>query len=317
MITIFAPPVYPEHIRQGRFAATIVANTPELSEDSLAHSVMGKCSVGLVGIPDDLGVRMNNGRVGASQGPHAFRAALARYGAAAPMHESKGCPAYPRVFDIGDVLPGKSLEETHERVSGAARALLDLGLLPIAVGGGHDLTFAFVRGVAQREAAGPIEPLEGVYLDAHLDVRPEPGSGMSFRALLEQGYATRLTCLGADPFSNTREHFEYFAAKGCSVEAFPPDEWPTARRGAGQFVSLDIDVLDMAFAPGVSAMNPCGWSPERVGAYVEAAGRCAAVRCFDIMELSPAHDEGGRTARLAAWMFLKFLKGVGERQRGK
>ena len=64
---------------------------------------------------------------------------------------------------------------------------------------------------------------------------------------------------------------------------------------------------------GVSALNAAGWSPTYAGEWVEAAGRNANVRAFDIMELSPPHDDRNRTARLAARMFLLFLRGFATR----
>jgi arginase family enzyme len=270
------------------------------------------CSIGLLGVPDDTGVGLNNGRRGAAQGPSAFRGALARYGSAEPSGI-----AWPGVFDAGDVEPGDSIEETHDRVTAAAGALLDAGLLPVMIGGGHDLTFPFVRALADRTD----EPLHGVYFDAHLDVRAETGSGMPFRALVERCGVGGLTVHGLDRFANSAEHVRWFEGHGgrgatlpAGGEDFGPDDpWP-----AGElFVSFDLDVIDQAFAPGVSAMNPSGWDPGTACAWVRAAGRCGRVRCFDIMELSPPHDEYsgeiGRTARLAARLFLEFLVGFTER----
>jgi formiminoglutamase len=80
------------------------------------------------------------------------------------------------------------------------------------------------------------------------------------------------------------------------------------------FVSLDLDVMDAAYAPGVSAMNPAGWAPWHFDAWLRSAGANPRVKCFDIMELCPPHDEGGRTARLAAHFFLSFLRGLAERE---
>ncbi len=270
------------------------------------------CAIGLIGVPDDTGVRMNRGRIGAAQGPSAFRAALGRYGSAKPAGI-----AWPGVFDAGDVEPGGSLEETHERVTEAAGALLDAGLLPVMIGGGHDLTFPFVRALAGRLS----EPLHGVYFDAHLDVRAETGSGMPFRALVERCGVGGLTVHGLDRFANSTEHVRWFEGHGgrgatlpAGGEHFGPDDhWPSG----DLFVSFDLDVIDQAYAPGVSAMNPSGWDPGTACAWVRAAGRCERVLCFDIMELSPPHDspagEGGRTVRLAARLFLEFLAGFSER----
>lgn len=308
MIPHVAPPSYPDGIRQGRLAATFVLNTPELETDPAQKGLLTKCSIALLGIPDDTGVSMNHGRPGAAMGPAALRAALARYGVSSPMDGPRERPAYPKVFDAGDVVPGRTLEETHQRVTQATAALLDRDLFPIAIGGGHDITFPFVRAVSQRFGV-----LDGVWFDAHLDVRPEAGSGMSFRALLDGGHVRRAVCVGADELSNSREHLEYLVSKGGLAKRFAPEQWQSVVLGEHQFVSLDLDVLDMAFAPGVSAMNPCGMSPEQLGAYVDAAGRNPAVRCFDIMELSPPHDESGRTARLAAHMLTRFLRALGSR----
>ena len=279
-----------------RFAARV---QPDTSNDR---------SIALIGVPDDTGVGMNHGRLGAAEGPSAFRAALARYGAAVPAGI-----AWPGVFDAGDVEPGSTLEETHERVTAAAGALLDAGLLPVMIGGGHDLTYPFVRALAQRTET----PLHGVYLDAHLDVRAEIGSGMPFRRLVEDCGVRSLTVHGLDPFANSTKHMTWFSGNGGRVGTLGPDEpssWPAVDASGGSvFVSFDIDVLDQSVAPGVSAMNPSGWSADLGCAWARAAGRHASVRCFDIMELSPPHDEHGRTARVAARLFLEFLAGFAER----
>jgi formimidoylglutamase len=284
------PGVWTDAIPASRFAAGIRRDTPE------------GCRVALLGIPDDTGVRLNQGRPGAAEGPSAVRAALARYGVAEPSGF-----AWPRVFDAGDVRPaGDDLAETHRRVTEATSVLLDRGLFPIAIGGGHDLTFPFVRAVAAH-AGGP---LQMVYFDPHLDVRDETGSGMPFRRLAESGSVDALTIHGFQPFANAAEHVRWFHAHGGRISDMTPDDpWPDRDTA----VSLDMDVIDQAFAPGVSAMNPCGWSPDLAARWVAAAGRNPRVRCFDMMELSPPNDPSGRTARLAAHLLLTFLRAFAER----
>ena len=278
---------WPDDLRDSRFASTIRTDSPE------------GCRIGLIGLPDDTGVRLNGGRPGAALGPHAVRAALAKYGA-------RDTVDLPAVFDAGDVKPGETLDETHRRVTEATTDLLDAGLLPVAIGGGHDLTYPFVRSVAQK-ADGP---LVGVYFDAHLDVREETGSGMSFRKLVDECGVKELHIHGLDPLSNSAEHMRWFTSHGGRMDPFGPDEeWPRGEI----FVSFDMDVIDQAFAPGVSAMNPAGWSPTLACRWAHASGRCPRVRCFDLMEISPPLDETGRTARLGARLLLEFFRGVAER----
>ena len=270
---------------------------------SLIQSNPNGCEIALIGLPDDTGVSLNNGRPGAKEGPAAFRTALASMGVSSPHGWT-----WPKVFDAGDVdtVPG-DLHETHSRVTEVVESVLELGLFPIAIGGGHDLTFPFVRAVANK-----FGPMTGIYFDPHLDVRETDGSGMTFRRLLETGAAKDLRIHGFDPMSNSSDHVQYFQSHGGHIDTdtSPEDLWPTGNA----FVSLDLDVIDAANAPGVSAMNPNGWTPSHTARWVHEAGLNPGVKCFDIMELSPPNDDRNRTARLAAKMFLTFLKGFAERQ---
>lgn len=305
-----APPVWPD-IRPARFANAIVRNQAELLEQpASARELLDKCSVALLGLPDDTGVELNAGRIGARQGPQAIRAALARYGVASPADSRPDRLAFPRVFDAGDVIPGADIHETHRRVSDAAEAATRLGMIPIGLGGGHDLTFALVRGVARALA-----PLDGVYLDAHLDVRPEVGSGMPFRALIEHALVGSLRVVGLNPLANDTEHARFFTEHNGSIltpgrALSEPRLFESAR---AMFLSVDLDAIDASAAPGVSAPNPCGMTPVEAESLVRLGGRSPHVRCFDVMELCPPHDHEGRTARLAAHLLLTFLRGVGER----
>lgn len=297
------PGLWPADIPAARLASRVRTGDP------------AGCSVAILGLPDDLGIRLNSGRPGAALGPDAFRAALARYGVAEPHAWS-----YPPVFDAGNIIPASghhaaALSETHRRVTSVTRQLLARGLFPIAIGGGHDLTFPFVRAVIEHEAAHGRTLDSGLYFDAHLDVREQPGSGMPFRRLFEDCALRHLHLVGFNPFVNSAEHAAWFQNRGGSF-------LPATRRALraampdadrGRFVSLDLDVLSAAAAPGVSATNPAGLSPRRVAALLDAALRLHGVRCVDIMELSPPHDEAGRTARTAAHLFLVALRALASR----
>lgn len=270
---------------------------------SLIRTNPGSCQIALIGLPDDTGVQLNNGRPGAKDGPAAFRAALSTMGVSDPHGWE-----WPNVFDAGDVdVISGDLHATHDRVTEAVEAILDLGLFPIAIGGGHDLTFPFVRAVANK-----FGPMTGVYFDPHLDVRETDGSGMPFRKLLETGAASELYIHGFDPMSNSAEHVHYFLSQNGHMDSdiAPMDPWTIENT----FVSFDLDVMDVSHAPGVSAQNPSGWSTGQARNWVRVAGLTPTVRCFDIMELSPPYDDHNRTARLAAKLFLTFLKGFAERQ---
>lgn len=306
MLPYTTPPTYPP-IPPGKFGAAIVkagdAGTPAAA-----------CRVALIGLADDTGVAMNHGRPGAREGPAAFRSALSRYGVAQP---GDGV-AMPRVYDAGDIIPGKTLNETHDRITSAVEGALALNLLPVGIGGGHDLTYPFVRALANRRGVS-----RGFYVDAHLDVRPEAGSGMPMRALIERCGVKAITNFGACPLVNSREHWEWFTGHGGTIiradgpahQAAEEEGLAVARLvgGAPMFVSIDLDALDVSHAPGVSAINPCGLGVRTVERLALAAGRSPAVQCFDIMELNPSHDRDHQTSRLAVHLFLTFLVGLAER----
>jgi arginase family enzyme len=305
------PGVWPVDISSSRFASLVRRESP------------ASCRVALLGLPDDLGIQLNAGRVGASQGPWAFRAALARYGVADPLGWS-----WPLVFDAGDVVPAegsdeRALKETHARVSLATQAILAAGFFPIAIGGGHDLTLPFVGAVAAHERRTRASAsFSGVYFDAHLDVRDVPGSGMPFRRLIEDFNVEPLSILGMNGMVNSGDHLRWFSnhhglVAGKRLDGRGVPQTVQVDPFKAGFVSLDLDVFDQSHAPGVSATNPAGLRPADVVPQLLQIAQQPWVRCFDIMELSPAHDEPGpeqgRTARLAAHLFLTFLAGLSRR----
>ena len=309
---------------------------PAIAPDRFARSIRtddpAGCRVALLGAPDDLGVRLNHGRPGATDGPAAFRRALAASGAA--YDAGRGAALTIEVFDAGDVSPAEgddaaALDETHARVTEAARALHDLGLVPVVIGGGHDLTFPTVRALAQTSATA----VGGINVDPHLDVRETVGSGMPYRRLIDGGFLdpARFIELGVGRFSNSRAHVEWLRSQGATIildEALTGEgSTPTdtidrasaialpAPNSIG-FVSVDLDAIDSSQAPGVSAMNPSGLPVSLICAIARRAGAEDRVRHFDIMELSPPHDDppgAGRTARVAALIFLHFVAGFADR----
>jgi arginase family enzyme len=249
--------------------------------------------------------------------------------------------------DAGDVIPAAETGETHDRLEAAVGALLARGLgaadairwgppgaprtlVPVVIGGGHDLTFATVAALA-RHTGGP---LGGVSIDAHLDVRPVRDgritSGTPFRRALEAfpSFAgERFVVLGPHGNRNARAHVEWLRARGGQIltlaearrlGATAAMETALARAAGGDaalFVSLDIDAAAQAFAPGCSAPSADGFAPGELLTFAFLAGRHPRVACFDVMEVNPRFDHDDRTAALAAAAIVQFLFGVADRGR--
>lgn len=270
----------------------------------------GRPGVVLLGSPDDTGVHAVGGRPGAATGPVAFRQALQRYGTAHDFTSGTDLAALP-LGDAGDapVTPGDSAA-THRQVSRRVAALLEEGHRVVCVGGGHDLTYAHIRPLPQ--------PLRGVNVDAHPDVRAVEGgtitSGSAYRLMYESREVEAFWEVGLQPAVCSREHIEFLLQRGAEIvplSGFSPGRFEEAVAGS-HFVSFDLDAVAQAFAPGVSAPNPDGFTPRQVLEMARRAGRQPGVRVVDIMELNPAYDVDGRTARLAVAVFLSFLHGHAE-----
>lgn len=303
-------------VRSGTLASTIRTDSAD------------DCRIALLGVPDDTGVGLNHGRVGAAAGPGAFRAALARYGSRFDGEADLDL-ASVGVFDAGDVeVAGDDLAATHKRVEHAVGELLDADLLPVVIGGGHDLTLPGVSALCRRMKQRG-QTVAGMNIDPHLDMRPEVGSGMAFARLLSGEIADAvvpapMSVIGLGLYSNAREHLDWARRRSVRLVAFDGNEselldsfhdllHSVYSHASNVFASFDLDVLDASVGPGVSALNPMGLGVGVSSIICRALGRLDNLRYFDLMELNPSHDDQGRTARIAAHLFLSFLAGFTER----
>ena len=278
------------------------------------------CRCALLGLPDDLGVQLNGGRPGANAGPSQFRSELARFGVS--WDGLGGRELDLRIFDAGDVEPAPgedeaALLETHRRVLEAVGFLQAHGMIPVCIGGGHDLSLPAISALSRRHGAA----LGGINLDAHLDVRTRVGSGMPFRHLIESGYLDpqRFAEVGLGRFSNDAADLEWISGRGARLifaEALLEQPLEVSQllnhvtRGGPAFVSIDLDGLDQSVAPAVSAPSPLGVRLHDAARLAEAAGAHPLVQHFYLMEFCPRFDLDSRTARSAVLLFLHFVAGL-------
>jgi formimidoylglutamase len=274
----------------------------------------------LIGVPQDIGVARNGGRVGAAEAPDAIRAMLYRL---APYDavESRSIP--PNfLIDMGNIRCDGELEEIHERLAAVVRHVCEAGLVPIVLGGGHDITYASASGVYA--AHGELGLLN---FDAHLDVRPPlpaRNSGTSFRMLIEEGkiLPNNFVEFGIQSFANAESHIRWLVEKGGRIITLDEirtrgftTSLGTAMLIAGSGVArtygtLDIDGVRAADAPGVSAAMPDGFSAQELLETARMLGRRPSTAALDIVEVNPRHDRDNITAKLAAHAVMHFLAGL-------
>ncbi|QIO22105.1 formimidoylglutamase [Haloarcula sp. JP-L23] len=263
----------------------------------------------LVGEPYDGAVI---GRKGACEGPEAIRRELA---GTKTQHVDRG-PVGP-VADLGDVaLPEGSVEAVQSAVRAVTRAMYDADAVPVFLGGDNSLTFPNAAPLLVEGTLGALS------FDAHLDCREVhdgPTSGTPYRQLHEAGLDA-FAVVGARHFETSTAYHEYVADHGGhvttpeTVRADPRAAVEDALDSMGSvdsvYVSLDLDVLEAAAAPGVSAPTPGGVTPREMFTMLGHVASHDRVAGFEVVECAPPLDEGGRTARVAARAVAHFLAGL-------
>jgi formiminoglutamase len=263
----------------------------------------------LLGFACDEGVRRNFGRVGAAGGPAAIRNVLTRLAVHGPV----------TLYDAGDVVcSGEDLEGAQESLADRIAELLARDIRPVVLGGGHEVAYGSFLGLVKHLGAlmASTDVLV-INLDAHFDLRlaPRPNSGTPFRQMAElcadSGAAFRYLCFGISELANTTALFE--RAKALGVEYWLDAEMRAAQSGGlcdllkrriekahKVYLTVDLDVLPEAVAPGVSAPAARGIALEIVEDLVDTILASGKLALADIAEYNPALDRDGQTARVAA-----------------
>ncbi len=223
--------------------------------------------------------------------------------------------------DVGDVvIQGSDTEANYARITAAARGIAERGALMVAVGGDHSISYPLGLGM---EALGDFDV---VHVDAHADFLDElDGSRLTgasqLRRLAELPFTGTVTALGIRNVDRVEvEGIRELGGRwATSLEVLERGAdtmvGETVAEAAALYVSIDLDVLDSSLAPGHSLPEPGGLDYRALRAILVALARRGRVIGFDVVELNPARDPSGTTARVATWIVTHFLSEIFE-QRG-
>lgn len=208
----------------------------------------------------------------------------------------------PGVFhDAGDV---RFASDAFTSIEQAVTELLDQGARPMCLGGDHSITLPIVRAVGKR-----VPNLTIVHFDAHPDLYDElEGDRLShacpFARIMEEKRAKRLIQVGIRALTgHQREQAAKFGVEVLEMRHLPV--WEKMKVNGPVYISFDMDVLDPAFAPGVSHREPGGMSVREALAHLSAL--TGDVVGADLVEFNPAQDVGHITASVAAKIFKELL----------
>jgi agmatinase len=257
----------------------------------------------LLGAPLDI---TSSFRMGSREAPQAVRDA------------SQGLEEYsPRLdlelgecafYDAGDLLlPLGNLQASLGMIGQAYRVIAGDGKIPFMLGGEHLVTLPAVQAMAEY-----FPGLAVLHFDAHADLRDDYlGESLSHATVLR-----RICDVVGDKNvyqfgirSGTRDEFQY----GRSRTNFYPFEAARGLRsclqdlkGRPTYVTLDIDILDPAYAPGTGTPEPWGIQPAEIFEILTMLQELQVVG-LDIVELAPVYDSSGITAMLVAKVVRECL----------
>jgi agmatinase len=252
----------------------------------------------LLGIPFDANSSYLRGAAGA---PHLIRKAF--HCDSSNSSTETGIELSPEsVLDAGDLELADN--DAFVAIESKIGQLLDKGRSPVCLGGDHSVTYPIVRALGKRFA-----DLTLVHFDAHPDLyeefdRNRYSHACPFARIMEEGLAQRLIQLGIRTMNaHQRKQADRFGVEVVEMRALPA--FGKLKLAGPVYLSFDIDVLDPAFAPGISHREPGGMSVREAVAHLHAI--TGDIVGADIVEYNPKQDVSQLTAMVCAKILKEIL----------
>jgi arginase len=255
--------------------------------------------ISIVGIPFDAASSFMRGP---AQAPKEIRAAF--HSDSANYFTERGIDLKEAGLwdDIGDLTFNE--ENPRTIIENSIQNLLDKDHRVLTLGGDHSISYPVIKAFAKKYGR-----LNILHIDAHGDLYDSfEGDKYShacpFARIMEEDLASRLVQVGIRTLSkHQREQADRFG-----VEIIEMKDWNNSIQFQFQgptYVSLDIDAIDPAFAPGVSHHEPGGLTSREVISIIQKLkGNLVGA---DLVEFNPTRDASGTTAMLAAKLFKELL----------
>ena len=263
--------------------------------------------IAIFGVKEERGTAHNKGT---ASGPDEIRKKL--------YHLKRGIGAY-RIVDLGNLNPGHDLAETYVRISEVCRMLLEYNVLPIIIGGSHDLDYGQYCGYETLDKL-----ISFLNIDAYLDLEERKESGESRRhvhkiLMHEPNYLFSYTHLAyqsylIDPLSVAILEKLYFEAFRVGQMRTNLQEMEPTIRNA-DIMSFDITAIRASDAPGNGQAQPFGLTGEEACQICWYAGMNEKLSAVGFYEYNPLFDDAHRnTASVVATMIWYFIEGYYHRK---
>jgi agmatinase len=216
-------------------------------------------------------------------------------------------------FDAGDIpLPFGNAEKSLDLISDFIRQLLLNGKIPVGMGGEHLVSWPVMKTVADN-----YDNLAIIHMDAHTDLREEyEGEPLShstpIRKIAEYIGPKNVYSFGIR--SGMREEFDWAKENGMQIHKFevlePLKKVLPTLEGRPVYVTIDIDVLDPAHAPGTGTVDCGGITSRELLASIHAIANSGVnVVGFDLVEVAPNYDPSEQTVNTASKLLREMILG--------
>jgi agmatinase len=255
----------------------------------------------IVGLPWDAGSSFLRG---AAKAPPLIRKALHHPDGNSWTEGLHDIAASGALMDVGDLQLSAVGTTARSEMESAIGDLLRKECRPIALGGDHSVTYPVMRAVS---AAYPRVTL--LWIDAHPDLYEEFEGDRHSHAcpcarVMEENLASRLVQVGI----RTMTQHQKLQAARFDAEIIDMRAWAGGVRphcDGAVYVSIDLDALDPAHAPGVSHREPGGLTVREVIHIIQTTG--GTLIGADVVEFNPLQDHGDLTARVAAKLVKELV----------
>ena len=225
------------------------------------------------------------------------------------------------VLDLMNINENLNYEEMQKELSERVQKILQKEALPIILGGDHSIALGTAKGIIKSETE--IDSI--VWIDAHLDLMNEFPEGEKFtratvlRRIFELGFVDpkKVHFIGSRGHNLGLEEIEYLKDQGMNVinaktfqnrKSMLDSLSKIVSHSNNIYVSLDIDVLDPAFAPGVSVPEPGGLSTRELFEVINLLAK--NIKCFEIVEVNPELDINDITSKIACKTIFELLDSI-------
>jgi agmatinase len=245
----------------------------------------------LVGVPYDASSSFLRGSAAA---PPLIRSAI--HSPAGNKYTENGADL-SQLSDAGDLTISEDPATSRAEIEAGILKVLEDGFRPIALGGDHSITYPIVRAIARQHRAITI-----LHIDAHGDLYDEfegdRGShACPFARIMEERLVSRLVQVGIRTLTpHQRDQIKRYDVDCIEMQHFAGGARPGI--SGPVYLSIDIDGIDPAFAPGVSHREPGGLTVREVITMIH--GVDGPIVGADVVEFNPSQDLGGVTASVAA-----------------